>query len=292
MTQSTSERNNQIREINYLARDFDSYKKELIEYTKKYFPDDFQDFNEASGGMALIEMIAYLGDNLSFLIDRSVNECFIDRAIEPKNIFSLAKNLGYKPKFTTPASVDLTLSATFNNSTSSQSVFSILKGTRVTTDTIPSQDFELLENVDFSNNSNRSSSVPESGFTTYAVSGVKAAAGITKTFKYSAGNPREFLSLELPDTNITEVVSVSSSDGFEWYEVNNLAENTIFYGDENTDNTTNDDVSYVLRLKRVPRRFIVEKKSGNRTCIVFGSGDSSLEDSEIIPNPDDFVLPP
>lgn len=292
MTQTTSERNKQIREINYLARDFDSYKKELIEYTKKYFPDDFQDFNEVSGGMALIEMIAYLGDNLSFLIDRSVNECFIDRAIEPKNIFSLAKNLGYKPKFTTPAAVDLTLSATFNNSTSSQSVFSILKGTRVTTDTIPSQDFEIIENVDFSSNSNRSSSVPESGFTTYAVSGVKAIAGITKTFKYSAGNPREFLSLELPDINITEIVSVSSSDGFEWYEVNNLAENTIFYGDENTNNATKDDVPYVLRLKRVPRRFIVEKKSGNRTCIVFGSGDSSLEDSEIIPNPDDFVLPP
>lgn len=292
MAQTSLERNKQVREINYLARDFDSYKTELIEYTKKYFPDDWQDFNEASGGMALLEMIAYIGDNLSFLIDRSVNECFIDRAIEPKNVYSLAKNMGYTPKFRTPSTTNVNISATFSDSSSSTSLFKLLKQSTVRTSITPSVNFQLLEDVDFSSSKNRTSSVPDTGFTTYTISNVPVIAGSSKKFETNIGQSTPFLRIDLPDSNITEITSVSSSDGYEWYKVNNLAENTIFYGEENTDNLTNEDVPYVLKLKKVPRRFIIEKTANNGTSIVFGSGDSSAEDSEIIPNPDDFVLSP
>ena len=48
------------REINYLSKDFDSIKADLIEYTKRHFPNDFRDFNDASGGMAILDMIAML----------------------------------------------------------------------------------------------------------------------------------------------------------------------------------------------------------------------------------------
>ena len=76
------------RDINYLSKDFDSIKRDLIDYLQRYFPDDYQDFNEVSGGMAIIELLAYVGDAMSFYIDRQVNEGFLDRAIEEKNIFS------------------------------------------------------------------------------------------------------------------------------------------------------------------------------------------------------------
>tara|TARA_S200002703_G_scaffold75092_1_gene64735 strand:- start:3794 stop:5608 length:1815 start_codon:yes stop_codon:yes gene_type:complete len=292
MAETTLERNKQVRDINYLARDFNSYKNELINYTKKYFPNDWQDFNEASGGMALLEMIAYVSDNLSFLIDRSVNECFIDRAIEPKNIYSLAKNMGYSPKFKSPSLASLEISATFDNSTSSQSVFTLSKGSRVRTSIQPSVNFEIVDDVDFSSSRNRTSSTPQSGFTTFTVSGVNAISGISKTFETTVGVATPFLRVELPDSDINEIFSVESSDGKEWYKVNNLAEETIFYGDLNTDNATKDDTPYILKLKKVPRRFTVEKSAGNKTSLIFGGGTSSAEDSEIIPNPEDFVLPP
>ena len=52
--------------VNYLNKDFDSLKSELINHAKSYFPDSYNDFNEASTGMMLTEMSAYVGDVLSF----------------------------------------------------------------------------------------------------------------------------------------------------------------------------------------------------------------------------------
>ena len=106
------------RQINYLSKDFDSIKRDLIDYVKRHFPSDWRDFNDASGGMALLEMIAYVGDILSFNIDRQVNEAYINRAVEVKNIVSLAENFGYTPKNTTPAVVSLSVSADLTESVS------------------------------------------------------------------------------------------------------------------------------------------------------------------------------
>jgi hypothetical protein len=292
MAEQTSERVKEIREINYLSKDFDGYKQDLIVFLKKYFPNEWQDFNEASGGMALLEMIAYLGDSLAFLLDRQVNEGFIDRAIESKNIFTLAQNVGYSPNLSTPAVTNLSISATFQDATSGSVLFSIKKGSRVTTSFEPSVSFEILEDVDFSSSAHRVHTKGEGATqATYSVTGVSAAAGVSKLFSYSvATTPTSFLRVELPDTNITEIFSASSSDGYEWYKVDNLAQETIFAGETNTTSSSG-DVPFILKLKRVPRRFVEEKTANGKTAITFGSGISSAEDNEIIPNPEDFVLP-
>ena len=59
------------RDINYLSKDFDSLKNDLIDYVKRQYPDTWRDFNDASGGMAILELMAYIGDVLSFNIDKS-----------------------------------------------------------------------------------------------------------------------------------------------------------------------------------------------------------------------------
>ena len=56
--------------INYLGRDFNDLKTNLIEYAQTYFPNSYQDFNETSPGMMLIEMSAYVGDVMSFYVDQ------------------------------------------------------------------------------------------------------------------------------------------------------------------------------------------------------------------------------
>ena len=55
--------------IKYTSREFDSIKADLIEYVKRYYPNTYRDFNEASFGSLVIDTVAYIGDILSFYID-------------------------------------------------------------------------------------------------------------------------------------------------------------------------------------------------------------------------------
>ena len=278
------------RDINYLSKDFDSIKADLMDYVKRHFPSDWRDFNDASGGMALLELIAYVGDILSFNIDRQVNEAYINRAVELKNIVSLAQNFGYKPKNQTPAVVNLSVSADFTESTSAETLFTLKKGATVLTNYEPVVSFETLSDVDFSNPTNRIVKT-SAGVTSISVSGVSAVAGISKIFRYRANDPVKFLKITLPDSNINEIMSVTASDGSEYFEVDNLARDTIFVGDVNTDSSSG-DAGYIMRLKRVPKRYVVERDPTGLTSVRFGPGVLMESDADVIPNPNDFVLPP
>jgi len=278
------------RDINYLSKDFDSIKSDLMDYVKRHFPSDWRDFNDASGGMAILELIAYVGDILSFNIDRQVNEAYINRAVELKNIVSLAQNFGYKPKNQTPAVVNLAVSADMTNTTSAETLFTLKKGATVLTNYEPIVAFEILNDIDFANPANRVIQTA-GGTTTVSVSGVSAVAGISKIFRYQAADAVKFLKVTLPDSNINEVISVSASDGSEYFEVDNLARDTIFIGDVNTSSSSG-DAGYIMKLKRVPKRYVVERDPTGLTSIRFGPGVLMESDAEIIPNPNDFVLPP
>ena len=278
------------REINYLSKDFDSIKSDLIDYVKRHYPADWRDFNVDSGGMAILELIAYVGDILTFNIDRQVNEAYINRAVETKNIISLAQNFGYTPKNTTPAIVNLSVSATLQESVSGECLFVLKKGATVVTNFEPVVSFEVLDDVDFTQAKNRMVKT-SGGTTTVTVTGVSAAAGISKTFNYRANDAVKFLKVVLPETNINEVVSVTASDGSQYFQVDNLARDTIFTGEINTSDSSG-DAGYIMKLKRIPKRYVVEREPTGLTSIRFGSGVLMEADSEIIPNPNDFVLPP
>ena len=73
--------------IRYTNRDFDSIRNELVNYAKRYYPDTFRDFSEAS-----------FGSLMSFYLDYQVNESFMDTAVEYDNVLRLAKQMGYKYK--------------------------------------------------------------------------------------------------------------------------------------------------------------------------------------------------
>jgi len=278
-----------VRDINYLSKDFDSIKSDLINLIKQNYPDSWSDFNESSGGMAMLEMVAYVGDVLSFYIDRQVNESFINRAVEEKNILANAQELGYMPRVSTPAIVNLSISADLVNSISSNCMFQINKGSRVRSSYDSSVTFEILEDVDFSSTSNRTASI--SGDTiNLSKTGVSAMAGSSKVFQASIGDPTKFLKINLPDRDITEIVSVTSSDGYEWYQVDYLAQGSVFVGEENTSSSSG-DIPYVMKMKKIPRRFKMERETGRLTSLVFGPGTYNQEDSDFIPNPEDFVQP-
>jgi hypothetical protein len=100
----------QDKDVKYLSKDFNSYKSRLIEFTQTYFPDNFNDFSEGNPGMMFLEMAAYVGDVLSFYTDTQLRESFLNLAQEKENLYNIAHAMGYKPKITSAASVDLDIS--------------------------------------------------------------------------------------------------------------------------------------------------------------------------------------
>ena len=76
-----------VKEVRYLNKDFSSFKANLIEFAKVYFPNTYNDFNESSPGMMFIEMAAYVGDVLSYYVDNQYRETLLHSAEEKKNIF-------------------------------------------------------------------------------------------------------------------------------------------------------------------------------------------------------------
>ena len=77
------------KDIKYLNRDYASLKQSLIEFTKTYFSDTYNDFSEASPGMMFLEQASYVGDVLSYYTDAQLKESFINLASNKRNIYHL-----------------------------------------------------------------------------------------------------------------------------------------------------------------------------------------------------------
>ena len=84
---------NQQRDIKYINRDFASFKQALISFAQTYFPNTFNDFNDADPGTMFIEMASYVGDVLSFYQDNQLQESFLQYAQEKDNLLALEPQL-------------------------------------------------------------------------------------------------------------------------------------------------------------------------------------------------------
>ena len=75
--------------INYTSRDYASIRESLMEHARRYYPNTYKDFNEASFGSLVLDTVSYVGDVLSFYIDYQANESFLETASEYKNVIKL-----------------------------------------------------------------------------------------------------------------------------------------------------------------------------------------------------------
>lgn len=293
-------------QINYLDRDFQSNKDSLIDFAKTYFPNTFNDFGEADPAMMFIEMSAYVGDILNFYIDKSVQENFLEYAQNKDSLLALAYFSGYRPKTTSTSIVDLDVYQLVPSKLISGSAtpdfdyaVSIDKQARIKSTSKTDIIFITQDLVDFS----FSSSYDPTTVSVYEINQfsnlpdyfllkkkVKAIAGNIKTQEFNVGSPEKFISFNLSDDNIIEILNVTDSDGNKWYEVPYLAQDTIL--EEVKNNYLNDpkmsqyeqDTPYLLRLKKIQRRFTTRLQSDNSLNIEFGSGVSNKPDEYIIPN--------
>ena len=88
----------------FTSYDFETLRNSMITYLKTYYPETFNDFLESSEYLALIDMIAFLGQSLAFRADLNARENFIDTAQRRDSILKLARMLSYNPQRNTGAS--------------------------------------------------------------------------------------------------------------------------------------------------------------------------------------------
>ena len=149
------------KQVKYLGKDFGSLRNNLLEFAKTYYPTVYNDFNESSPAMMMVEMAAYVGDVLNYYIDDTFKESLLPFAQEKNTVYNIAQSLGYKPRFITPSIVELILTHTLPASTEDNLepdwdyALNIRYNSRVTSDT-SGIDYRLLEDCNFKVNSSSS----------------------------------------------------------------------------------------------------------------------------------------
>ena len=82
----------------FKSYDFDNLRRSMINYLRKNYAEDFNDYIESSEYLALIDLIAFLGQNLSFRIDLNARENFLELAERRESVLRIARMLSYNPK--------------------------------------------------------------------------------------------------------------------------------------------------------------------------------------------------
>ena len=87
-----------FRNADFQSYDYETLRASMVSYLQLYYPEDFNDFIESSEFIALIDMIAFLGQSLAFRGDLNARENFIDTAQRRDSILKLARLISYNPK--------------------------------------------------------------------------------------------------------------------------------------------------------------------------------------------------
>tara|TARA_R110000803_G_scaffold74903_3_gene139032 strand:+ start:8756 stop:10573 length:1818 start_codon:yes stop_codon:yes gene_type:complete len=290
------------KKINYYSRNFADVRTELIGYVKQYYPDTFNDFNDASVGMMLLELNAAVGDMLSFQTDRMFQETQIDFAQERSSILSMARTFGLKVPGKRPSITiaDFSVTVPVLGGTFDVSYAPIIKrGAQISGS---GKAFETSDEIDFSSpfttggipnrlvipNIDSNGTIIDYTLTKREI----VLNGVTKIFKKSitTSDVKPFLEVILPDDDILSINSIITLEGsnltktptssqfydenLRFFEVSALADDIVFI----PDNTIISDNSTIKpgKFKRVDQRFIKEYTDNGFTKIIFGGGSQDI----------------
>jgi hypothetical protein len=290
--------------ISYTVRDFQSIRTELINFTKTYYPDLIDNFNDASVFSAFLDLNAAISDNLHFHIDRSIQETVLQYAQQKSSIFNIARTYGLKLPGQRPSVslVDLSITVPANGDKDDERYEGLLR--RGSQFIGAGQVFENIYDIDFSSPYNSQGfpnrlKIPNFDgnniLINYTITKRELVVnGITKVFKQviSANNVRPFYEIFLPEKNVLGVTSVIQRDGTNyanvptaqefisevgrWYEVNALAQDRVFIEDP----TKPSDMPGIKVGKYITTndRFITEFTPEGFFKMTFGGGNTSADD--------------
>ena len=104
-----------FRNADFQSYDFETLRRTMINYLQETYPEEFNDYIDSSEYIALIDLIAFLGQNLSFRIDLNARENFLETAQRKDSVLRLAQLISYNPKRNVPASGLLKITAVRTN---------------------------------------------------------------------------------------------------------------------------------------------------------------------------------
>ena len=297
------------KDVKYLNKDFGQFRANLINFTKNYFPNTYNDFNESSPGMMFLEMASYVGDVLSYYTDYSLKETLLPYAQETENMLRLSQFYGVQTRNVASSVAKLDVFQTvpaIGTGTAARPDYryALEMDENMIVSTNGATKFRTLDVVDFHQSGSNSGldvsvySVDGSGNVDFYLlkKQVDVISGTQKTVTFTFGDPKIYDKIALPDDNIIEIVSMTDDSGNRWREVPFLAQDTIFESIRNI--SYNDPVlsanrstaPYILKLTRTPHRFVSRLRDDGRVEIQFGAGISSGINEAIIPNPTNVGL--
>ena len=295
------------KDIRYVNRDFVGIREGLMDFAKVYYPNSYNDFNETSPGMMFIEMVSYVGDQLSFYVDNRMKETLLPFAEERANIIALAQEKGYPIRPVSPAKVTVNvyqqvpaIGAGSDIRPDMRYALVIDAGMQLASDDSPNASFLTDEKIDFRNTNPADISPFELSDVTGEViwfllrTTATATAGSVATEQFIFSSPSKYATITINRTDVTEIQSVKDSEGNTWYEVPFIAQDTVYdevrneVGYDNLFSPHTDTVPYILKMRKTPRRFIKRMNSNNTTVLAFGSGVGDTVEQIVIPNPNNL----
>jgi hypothetical protein len=292
------------KKISYTTRDFQSIRTELINFTRTYYPDLIDNFNDASIFSALLDLNAAVSDNLQYNIDRSVQETVLQYAQQRSSIFNIARTYGLKVPGQRPsvALVYFSITVPVYGDTEDLRYCGILRrGSQVNG---AGQVFETVSDIDFASPIS-SDGVPNrlkipnfdsnNRLLNYTIVKRETVVnGTTKVFKrvITANDIKPFFELFLPERNVLGVTSVLLKDGTQyanvptaeeflglenrWYEVKALVEDRVFIEDP-TKVSDNPGIK-VGKYVQTNTKFISEFTPEGFCKLTFGGGSQSADE--------------
>ena len=289
---------NHTKDIKYLNKDFLDFKSGLVEFAKNYFPDSYNDFSETSPGMMLIELASYVGDVMSFYQDVQLQETFLPYSKNESTLYDLSYLTGYRPKVTSVSETEIEIRQTVNAVASGSTYIpnwnqaaAIAENAQLVANTDKELSFITTRAVNFRLSSSFDptqvllSQVDGGGIpiSFVIIKKVPVYSGEILTQTFTVGTVEKFLTLELDNVNIVNVLDINDSNGNKWYEVPYLGLDEVYVDTVNTGQDRSLSPN-VLQTITSPYRFVSRVKSPTILEIQFGSGVAGTSDSGLIPD--------
>ena len=292
------------KKISYTTRDFQSIRTELINFTRTYYPDTIDNFNDASVFSVLLDLNAAVTDNLQFNIDRSIQETVLQYAQQRSSVFNIARTYGLKVPGLRPSVslVDFSITVpAFGDKEDLRYCGILRRGSQVNG---AGQVFETIYDIDFASAINAEGypnrlKIPNfdsnNKLINYTIVKRETVVnGITKVFKrvITSSDVRPFLEIFLPEKNVLGVKSVLLKDGTQyanipttqeflgadnrWYEVKALVEDRVFI--EDPTKVSDKPGIKVGKYVQTNDKFITEYTPEGFFKMTYGGGSQSADE--------------
>ena len=208
------------KKISYLARSFDDIKSELLNFSKKYYPELSDNFNDASVGAWMLDMVSAVGDDLAYHTDRMYQETNINSANSRSSILNNARMNGIKIPGAKSSLCEVELSCTVGVKDNSPKVDELPVLKMGGTVGNSSYTFELTEDVNFAEQFNKDGFSNRKIVPTRDNNGIITGYTVTKNTIVVGGQSKiykkvileddlkPFMEIVLPEQNIMNVESI------------------------------------------------------------------------------------